>query len=334
VSEAPASDGPSGGIDPSLKPVAIGASPKMTLPMGIGGSWFVPYSVASEDDRNFIGAIEAAYEAGVRHFDTGARYGGGHSEELYGRFLRGKREEVYLASKSDTTEMTAAAMLREVDGSLRRLDTDYIDLYYIHWPKRGRDMRPTMEGLEQARRQGKVRAVGVSNFSVAQMREVQEVGRIAAHQLGYNLLWRYAEDDVIPFCREHGIAVVAYSTLAHGILTGKFDKAPVLADRDQRHTVLPFRADIWPHVYEGVEKLKAIAGELDRPLMHLAIRWSLARPGIGLVIFGARNRAQSEANAQALAGAIPDSVFDRMTAISDEIVKHVPNAGNLFNHYP
>ena len=326
--------GPIGGVDPSLKPITIGASAKAHLPMGIGGSWFVPYSAPSEEDQNLRGAIEAAYDYGLRHFDTGAGYGGGHSEELYGQFLRGKREEIYLASKSDTTEMTAAAMLAEVDGSLRRLATDYIDLYYIHWPKAGRDMRPTMEGLELARRQGKVRAVGVSNFSVDQMRQVQEVGTVEAHQLGYNLLWRYAEDDVVPFCTRHRIAVVAYSTLAHGILTGKFKRTPVLTDRDQRHQILPFRADIWPHVYEGVEKLKAIAGKEGRPLMHLAIRWSLARPGITLVIYGARDRAQSEANAQALAGTIPAAAFARMTAISDEIVKHVPNVGNLFNHYP
>jgi aryl-alcohol dehydrogenase-like predicted oxidoreductase len=302
--------------------------------MGFGGSWFVPYSAPSEEDRNLRGAIDAAYDYGIRHFDTGARYGGGHSEVLYGQFLKGKRELIYLASKSDTSEMTAAAMLAEVDGSLRRLATDYIDLYYIHWPKAGRDMRPTMEGLELARRQGKVRAVGVSNFSVNEMRQVQEVGTIDAHQLAYNLLWRYAGDEIIPFCTKHNIAVITYSTLAHGILTGKFGRAPVLAERDQRHTILPFRADIWPHVYEGVEKLKAIAGELKRPLMHLAIRWSLARPGITLVIFGARNHAQSEANAQALAGAIPNAAFERMTAISDEIVKHVPNVGNLFNHHP
>jgi myo-inositol catabolism protein IolS len=230
--------------------------------------------------------------------------------------------------------MTAAAMLAEVDGSLRRLRTDYIDLYYIHWPKAGRDMRPTMEGLEVARRQGKVRAVGVSNFSVAQMREVQEVGTIDAHQLGYNLLWRYAEDDVIPFCRDRKIAVVVYSPLAHGILTGKFPRHPDLPVRDQRHTILPFRADIWRHVFDGVEKMKEIAAKLDRPLMHLALRWILARPGITVVVYGARNRVQSEANALALAGTIPIDVFARMTEISDEIVAHVPDAGNLFNHYP
>lgn len=325
---------PRADADPSIKPVIIGSGGKPQLPMGFGGSWFVPYSTPSEEDANLLAAMEVAYEYGVRHFDTGAGYGGGHSEELYGRFIRSRREEIYVASKSDTKEMTAEAMLAEVDGSLKRLGTDYIDLYYIHWPKAGRDQRPTMEGLERARQQGKIRAVGVSNFSVEQMEQVKQVGTIDAHQLGYNLLWRYAEDRVIPFCASHGIAVVTYSSLAHGILTGKFVREPGLAPGDQRHRILPFRSDIWPHVYEGVEKLKAIAAEQHRPLMHLAIRWILTRPGITSVVYGARNRAQSEANAQALTGTIADEVFARMTAISDEIVAHVPDAGNLFDHHP
>jgi myo-inositol catabolism protein IolS len=321
-------------VDPAIKAVTIGPRSKPHLPMGFGGSWFIPYSTPSEEDAHLMAAIEAAYEHGIRHFDTAAGYGNGHSEELYGRFLKRRREQIYLASKSDAAEMTAEAMLAEVDASLSRLQTDTIDLYYIHWPRSGRDMRPTMEGLERARQQGKVCAVGVSNFSVGQMRQVQEVGAIDAHQLGYNLLWRYAEDELIPFCVEHRIAVVTYSSIAHGILTGKFGPTPDLSPRDQRHTILPFRSDIWPHVYDGVEKLKAIAAEMDRPLMHLAIRWILTRPGITSVVVGARNRVQSEANARALTGAIPDEVFNRMTAISDEIVAHVPNAGNLFNHYP
>jgi len=320
-------------IDPSIRPVTIGTFPPQ-LPLAFGGSWFIPYSAPGAQDAELTDAIEAAYEAGVRHFDTAGGYGNGHSEEIYGAFLAGRRSEIFLASKANPAEATAVAMAAEIDASLRRLKTDYIDLYYIHWPKSGIDMRPRMEALEAARRAGKIRAAGVSNFSVEQMRQVQEVGRIDAHQLGYNLLWRYAEDELIPFCVAHGIAVVSYSTLAHGILTGKFGSKPDLAPGDQRHRILPFRADIWPHVHAGVEKLKAIAAELDRPLMHLAIRWNLWRPGISSVVAGARNRAQSEANAAALSAAIPPSVFERMTAISDEIVRHVPDEGNLFNHHP
>lgn len=320
-------------LDPAVRPVTIGAFSDQ-LPLAFGGSWFVPYSAPGAEDSRLLGAIEAAYDGGVRHFDTAGGYGDGHSEEIYARFLAGRRSEIFLASKSNPEETTAAAMTAEIDASLRRLGTDYIDLYYIHWPRSGHDMRPRMEALERARAEGKIRATGVSNFSIRQMREVQEVGTIDAHQLGLNLLWRYAEDDLIPFCRQHGIAVVTYSTLAHGILTGKFGRDPGLRDGDQRHNILPFRADIWPHVHDGVEKLKAVAADLDRPLMHLAIRWNLTRPGVTSVVVGARNRAQAEANVQALAGAIPPQVFDRMTAISDEIVRHVPNEGNLFNHHP
>jgi aryl-alcohol dehydrogenase-like predicted oxidoreductase len=317
-------------LDPTIEKVQIGRCQVKQLPVGLGGSWFVPYSKPGSEDENILGAIRASYEAGLRHFDTGAGYGQGHSEELYGQFLRTKRGDVFLASKADPKESSSAGMLAEVEGSLRRLGTDHIDLYYIHWPKTGIDLRPLMDGLETARRQGKIGAVGVSNFSSAEMRQVSEVGSIDAHQLGYNLLWRYAEDDVIPFCQENGIAVITYSTLAHGILTGKFGADPELREGDQRHRILPFRADIWPHVYAGVEKLKLLAAELDRPMMHLALRWAMQREGVSIVLMGARNAQQAEANAKALTGEISSDVFRRITEISDDIVKHVPNAGNLF----
>jgi len=316
---------------PALPTVTIGPVGKPMLPLGFGGSWFMPYREASAADADYLAAMQACYDAGIRHFDTGATYGAGHSEELYGQFIRGKRDDIFLASKVDPADGSAAGMLQEIEGSLRRLGTDFIDLYYIHWPARGgRDMRPTMEGLERARAQGKIGAVGVSNFSVADMRQVGEAGRIDAHQLGYNLLWRFAEADVIPHCIAHGIAVVCYSALAHGILSGKFPRVLNFPPEDQRNTVLPFRADIWPEVYAGVEKLKAIAAAENRPLMHLALRWILHQPGITAVVFGGRNAAQAAANAGALAGDIPDDVFTRMTAISDEVVRHMPHENNLF----
>jgi myo-inositol catabolism protein IolS len=319
----------------SIKPISIGPRGKSMLPLGFGGSWFVPYAAPSEEDANLLAAMQACYDAGIRHFDTGAGYGAGHSEALYAEFIESKRDEIFLASKVDPANGTAEGMLAEIEGSMRRLGTDFIDLYYIHWPARGgRDMRPTMEGLERARAQGKIGAVGVSNFSVADMKQVAEVGAIDAHQLGYNLIWRYAEDDVIPYCIEHHIAVVCYSALAHGILSGKFARQPDLRPGDQRHRILPFRADIWPFVYEGVEQLKAIAAEQNQPLMHLALRWILKQPGITAVVFGGRNREQAKANASALEGDIPDAVFARMTAISDEIVRHVPHENNLFGRQP
>jgi aryl-alcohol dehydrogenase-like predicted oxidoreductase len=320
---------------PAIPAVTIGPRQKPVLPLGFGGSWFVPYREPGAADADYLAAMEACYDAGIRHFDTGATYGAGHSEELYGRFIKARRDDIFLASKVDPADGSANGMVKEIEASLRRLGTDFIDLYYIHWPARGgRDMRPTMEGLERARAHGKIGAVGVSNFSVADMRQVGEAGTIDAHQLGYNLLWRFAEADVIPYCRAHGIAVVCYSALAHGILSGKFPRTLDFPPEDQRNTVLPFRPDIWPHVHAGVERLKAIAATQDRPLMHLALRWILRQPGITAVIFGGRNAGQAAANAGALQGGIADEVFTRMTAISDDIVRHMPHENNLFGRKP
>ena len=313
-----------------LRSLQIGSSPLTLPPLAFGGSWFVPYSAPGEADADLLAAMQAAFEGGVRHFDTGAGYGGGHSEELYGRFVADKRDRVFIASKANPAEPTAQSMYDMVLGSLRRLGVERIDLYYIHWPRTGWDMRPSMEGLERARAEGKIGAVGVSNFSVADMEQVAEVGSIDAHQLGYNLIWRYAEEQVIPWCRAHGVKVVVYSTMAHGILTGKFGRDPGLREGDQRHSILPFRADIWPHVHEGVEQLKAVAAEAGRPLSHLAIRWTLAQPGIDTVIIGGRNGAQVADVTPALLGEVEARIVSRMTAISDEIVSHVPRADNLF----
>lgn len=195
-------------------------------------------------------AMAAALEHGITHFDTASGYGSGLSEEVVGQFLVGKRDQVFLASKAALDQMDARRMVEQVDKSLARLQTERIDLYYIHWPRSGKDMRPLMEGLELARQQGKIRAIGVSNFSVEQMAQVAEVGRLDACQLGYNLFWRVGEREVIPYCREQGIALITYSSIAQGILTGKFPRELQLQPGDQRSGIILFDPQIWPHVYE------------------------------------------------------------------------------------
>ncbi len=317
-------------LAPDVVPTPLGRNPLPLLPIAQGGSWYA----TGVSDEQLLGALDAAYTAGIRHFDTAAGYGNGRSETLLGQFLQGKRETVFLASKSHTDDLTAAASLAEVEGSLDRLGVDFVDLYYIHWPRAGRDMRPVMEGLETARAQGKIGAIGVSNFGVEQMDQVSQAGRIDVHQLGYNLLWRYAETQAIPYCRAHDIALVAYSPLGHGILTGKFGPDPHLVAGDQRHSILPFRSDIWPHVHSGVEQMKAVADELGVPLSTLAIRWILSQPGIHSVVAGGWNRDQVSANAASLQPVIPAEIPARLTTISDLIMAHIPDAGNLFNHYP
>ncbi|MEO6013110.1 MAG: aldo/keto reductase [Devosia sp.] len=317
-------------VEPAIQPVRLGAGNKPVLPIAHGGSWYE--KTATEAD--LVASMEVAFAGGIRHFDTASGYAGGRSEELLGDFLKGRRDEIFLASKSNPAELTAAAMVEAIDGSMKRLDVDYIDLYYIHWPQAGQDMRPRMEGLEQARRDGKIGAIGVSNFSVPQLEQVSEVARPSVHQLGYNLLWRHLEAEIIPYCASHDISVVAYSALAHGILTGKFGLDPGLAPDDQRHSILPFRADLWPGVYAGVERMKAIARRLNLPLATLAVRWILAQPGISSVVVGSRNAGQSIANLEVLTPSIAPEFLLELTALSDDISAQLPDVGNLFNHYP
>ncbi len=314
----------------TLQTVQLGKSPVRHMPLAFGGAWFVPYSAPGEADAELAGAMEAAYDLGIRHFDTAASYGAGRSEELYGRFVKSRRDQVFVASKADPSETTAEVIYQMLCDSLRRMDLEMIDLFYIHWPRTNKDLRPMMEGLERARSEGKIGAIGVSNFSVDEMKSVGEVGRIDAHQLGYNLLWRRTEDDVIPYCAANNIAVYAYSTLAHAILTGKFGRELHLSPGDQRNRILPFQPNNWPLVYDGVEEMKAVAQEAGRPLAHLAIRWNLTRPGVTGIVVGTRNAEQALATIPALSGEIPAEIFARLTSISDRVTAGMSEASNLF----
>jgi aryl-alcohol dehydrogenase-like predicted oxidoreductase len=318
----------------ALPNVQIPPVPMWLSPLALGGSVFGAGGWEGENRANLLAGYERALAHGIRHLDTASDYGGGASERLIGELMRGRRGEFFVASKAASDVMDAGAMVGKVDESLARLQTDVIDLYYIHWPRAGQDMRPLMEGLETARAAGKIRAIGVSNFSVEQMEQVAQVGRIDAHQLGYNLFWRVAEAEVIPYCREQRIAIVTYSSLAQGVLTGKYGRLPALLPGDQRASTVHFEPSVWPHIYTAVEELKLLAAEVERPLAHLAIRWVLSRPGINTAVVGAKNGAQVDDNAAGLAGEIPDSVFARMTEIGDEVMRYMPPTGNVYRYYP
>jgi aryl-alcohol dehydrogenase-like predicted oxidoreductase len=306
-------------------------SGKAFHPLGLGCWVFDRRLWSAEGEEALQQTMLAALQHGINHFDTATGYGSGSSEQVVGRFLAGHREQVFIASKANVTT-TAQAMLDNVKRSLERLQTDVIDLYYIHWPDSSIDMRPAMEGLETARHKGLIRAMGVSNFSTADMEQVLQAGCIDAHQLGYNLFWRFREHDVIAFCRERGIPVITYSSLAQGILTGKFPRQLDLPPGDQRRTIVFFQEKTWPVIYEAVEQLKVLAEESGRPLQHLAIRWTLAQPGIACALAGARSPEQVRENAVAMQGEIPAGIFERMTAISDEVMRQLPDTGNMYSY--
>ena len=312
--------------------VKIGGSKCEATVFGLGTWVFGGNQWGGQDDEDCYATLKAAVEAGVTNIDTAQAYTRGRSEELIGHLLPEFRDKVFLATK---TGLRLEANVSDiVDQSLERLETDHINLMYIHWPRKGADMRPFMQGLEKERAKGKILGVGVSNFSVEQMEQVMEVGTIDAHQFCYNLIWRFPEREVLPFCREHNIAGVTYSSIAQGILTGKFGPEPEFREGDQRGNTVPFDTEVYPHVYAGVQDMKKIADEVERPLVHLAIRWLMIQPGISSVLVGARTPDQFHNNVAAMESEIPEDAFERITAISDRIMEHVPDVGNIFRYYP
>lgn len=317
--------------------VHIERSEKYHTRLGMGGSFYGLDHGSGQGEADILAAMETALDNGITHFDTASGYGNGYSERLIGRFMAAdpnRRERIFLASKFASDDISAQAMINAVDASRARLQTDMIDLYYVHWPRTGKDLRPLMEGLETARQQGKIQAIGVSNFSVDQMAQMAEVGQIDAHQLGYNLLWRYDEQDIIPYCAEHNISVVVYSALAHGILAGKYPQQLNFVKGDQRWSITLFRDTVWPHVYEAMESFKALAVRTGHPLTHLAIQWLLHQRGVTSVLVGAKNKSQALANIEALQSVIPDDVLQELTVLSDQIRQYIPDEGNPFGYHP
>ncbi len=315
------------------KTVTIKPSDKSLNQLALGCWAFGGTQWAGQDDADSIDAMEQSFAKGINHFDTARGYGKGRSERVVGNFIKDKRDSIFLATKNGARP-DKKQYAEAIDESLKTIGTDYIDLYYIHWPKSDTDLRPTMEALEEARSAGKIRSIGVSNFSVEQTRQVMEAGTINAHQLCYNLFWRWDEEDIIPFCAENDIAVVTYSSIAQGILTGKFPRHPEFKEGDSRANTVFFDENVWPHIYEGVEKLKALAGQTMVPLTHMAIQWVAKQRGINSIIIGARNKSQAERNFQAMETEIPDAVFRQMTKISNDVIQYIPDTGNIFRFYP
>ncbi len=191
-----------------------------------------------------------------------------------------------------------------------------------------------MEALEDARARGWIRFIGVSNFSVQQMRDASRAGRIDAHQLCYNLLWRFPEEDVIPYCRENRIVLVSYSSLAQGLLSGAMPREPRFAPGDPRPATVYYDPEVWPHVRDGVDELALIARKAGRPLSHLALRWLTDSGGIASVLVGSRSREHLAGNLAAFDGAVDPSAMRLLDEASRRIHRHIPRIGNIFKHDP
>lgn len=284
------------------------------------GCWVIGgWMWGGADDRQSIAAIRRAVDLGVNFIDTGPVYGYGHSEELVGVALEGHLSGVVLATKcgivwppregrrffvaTDGTpiryNLEPDSIIDECEQSLRRLRTDVIDLYQCHWPDEGTPIEDTMAALLKLQEQGKIRAIGVSNYSVEQMKESIKHGSLASDQPQYNMLDRSIEAEILPFCRRNHIGVIAYSPLARGILTGKVTMGREFKKGDHRADIPWYQPKNRRRVLEFLEKIKPIADGHNATLAQLAVNWVICQDGITTAICGARTPEQVEENVKA-----------------------------------
>ena len=274
---------------------------------GIGGFPFW----SNEGDASSARAIIRSYELGINFFDTAPVYGFGHSEELLGQTLKPFRDKVIYATKCGlrwekkslgaiTKNVTRQSILEEVDQSLKRLDTDYIDLYQVHWPDVGTPQDETMEALLKIQQQGKVKVVGVSNYSVEQMREIMRSGKIVSLQPDYSLLNRSIEKDIVLYCKENQIGIIAYSPLASGLLTGKYGKNTKFSDWRGKGIIGCFSGPQFEKNMEKVAQLKTMGKSIGKTCGQMAINWIVSQPHLTTALLGVKNEKQVEENIEAL----------------------------------
>ncbi|MCX7725615.1 MAG: aldo/keto reductase [Chitinispirillaceae bacterium] len=272
---------------------------------GIGGDAWGP-----TDDKESIEAIEAAIEEGCDFFDTADVYGMGHSEELLGKALKGKREKVVIATKIGwigfdkkkgiSAYNSVEKVIKGVEESLRRLNTEYVDIIQDHIDFYEPNMEIIIEAFQKLQQQGKVKAYGVSTGDLNYLKKFNSDGKCSTLQIDYSILNRIPEKDILPYCKENNIGVIVRGALAMGILTGKFTQKTIFPDGDFRQNWIKDikQREIFLDDLQKVERLKKEIGE-SKPLSVLALQFVLSNDAVSVVIPGAKNKKQIEMNVSA-----------------------------------
>ena len=268
------------------------------------GTWAIGgFMWGGTDEREALETIRTALEHGITLIDTAPAYGFGSAEELVGRALAqyGKREQVIIATKVGLewrgTQLfrnsTRARIMNEIDDSLRRLQTDYIDIYQVHWPDPLVPIEETAAAMQQLYQQGKIRAIGVSNYSLEQMNLFQQAAPLHTAQPPYNLFERDVERDVLPYCRTHGISTLTYGSLCRGLLSGKMKLDTEFQGDDVRKIDPKFQPPRYAQYLKAVERLDRFAQEnYGKGVLELALRWTLDQPFVTVALWGARHPNQ------------------------------------------
>ncbi|SPJ33097.1 aldo/keto reductase [Kushneria phyllosphaerae] len=296
------------------------------------GTWAIGgWKWGGTDEKQSIATVQSAIDRGITCIDTAAVYGFGESERLVGKALKegGIRDKAVLATKCGLNwnddgpyrDASRARIEQEINDSLKRLQTDYIDLYQLHWPDPTVDIEEAATVLRELKDSGKIRAVGVSNFSVEQMRAFQEICPLSTMQPPYNLFERDIEGDILPAIREDGVGTLTYGALCRGLLSGKMNRKTTFGGDDLRNSDPKFQSPRFEQYISAVEKLDAYAQEhYNKRVLHLALRWLLDQPGVSVALWGARRPDQLDPANEVMGWSLNDQAMHDIDAILKECI--------------
>jgi aryl-alcohol dehydrogenase-like predicted oxidoreductase len=295
-----------------------------------GGYWL------DQDRQDSIRTIHAALRAGIRHFDTAQSYGNGRSEQLTGQQLRRFAPSITRGDLTIATKILLPpnpAQLRNlVELSLRRLCTDYLDILYVHWPDSAKNHRSFFSELQRLLETGLVRAIGVSNFTPELLTEVLSYAPISYCQMPVSLLWRRSLERLGQICHDNAIAIIAYSPLGMGLLSGKYPKAEAFKPQDRRRTLFPFQERYASIYRQLLQVLEQEAEALETTASAVALAWT-ASQRVALVLLGARSRTQLEENLVAAELTLPGSTVQKLQEVSQALDALIPGSeDNPFFH--
>lgn len=294
------------------------------------GTWSIvteDFTWGRQEVADSIAAIHASLDAGVNFFDTAELYGGGESEEILANALGSRRKDVIIASKVAPEHLDPKGLAASCEQSLRRLKTDYIDLYQVHWPNAAVPMPDLYGRLEDLRQQGKIRVIGVSNFGPDFLAEALAAGPVASNQLPYSLLWRAIEFAIQPLCVKDEVGILCYSPLCQGLLTGKFASAAEVPETRARTRLFSSQRPHSRHGQAGCEaetfaalaEIATICKAIHLPMGRVALAWLLAQGAVTSAIAGARTAAQAFDNAKAADLKLPSDVIAKLSTATEKV---------------
>lgn len=291
-----------------------------------------------QTDFDSIRTIHAAIDEGINFFDTAEIYAGSRSEKVLGKALFGRRQDMVIGTKASPEHLSPQKLIRVCEASLRRLRTDYIDLYYIHYPNPQIPISETLKTLEKLKDEGKIRAIGVSNFGRKDLQELLTCGQIEVNQLPYSLLWQAIEYEILSFCRKNEVGVTCYSSLAQGLLTGKFSSPEEVPEERARTRHFSGQRPLTRHGEEGAETetftavkdIRDLSESVGIPMTGLALGWLLAQKGVISVIAGARNPEQIRQNVHNVDVELSSEIVARLTNITEKLKQKLGSNADMY----